>query len=92
MNTRQNPMTILENTCYGPFHFQVAAVLRDSLLVNSILTNSEAWYGLTKSDIELLESVDELLLRRILEVPSTCPKEMLYLEMGCLPIKMELCH
>ena len=80
-------MTILENTCYGPYHFQVAAVLRESLLVNSILTNSEAWYGLTKSDIELLESVDELLLRRVLEVPSTCPKEMLYLEMGCLPIK-----
>ena len=80
-------MTILENTCYGPYHFQVAAVLRESLLVNSILTNAEAWYGLTKSDIELLESVDELLLRRILEVPSTCPKEMLYLEMGCLPIK-----
>ena len=80
-------MTILEDTCFGPYHFQVATVLRESLLINSILTNAEAWYGVTKSHIELLESVDELLLRRILEVPSTCPKEMLYLEMGCLPIK-----
>ena len=27
------------------------------------------------------------MLRRVLEVPSTCPKEMLYLEMGCVPFK-----
>ena len=64
-------MTILEDTCFGPYFFQVAVVLRESLLVNGILTNAESWYGLTKSDIEQLESVDEMLLRRILEVPST---------------------
>ena len=80
-------MTILENTCYGPYHFQVAVTLRESFLINGILTNSEAWYGLKNSELEILESVDELLMRRILEVPSTCPKEMLYLELGCLPIR-----
>ena len=80
-------MTILENTCYGPYHFQVAVTPRESLLINGILPNSEAWYGLKASELEVLESVDELLMRRILEVPSTCPKEMLYLELGCLPIK-----
>ena len=26
-------------------------------------------------------------MRRIPEVPSTCPNEMLYIELGCLPIK-----
>ena len=80
-------MTILENTCYGPYHFKVAVTLRESLFINGILTNSEAWYGIKDSEVEILESVDELLMRRILEVPSTCPKEMLYLELGCLPIK-----
>ena len=80
-------MTILENTCYGPYHFQVAVTLRESFLINGILTNSEAWYGLKDSELEILESVDELFMRRILEVPSTCPKEMLYLELGCLPIR-----
>ena len=29
-----------------PFHFEVALILRSSLLLNGILTNSEAWYGL----------------------------------------------
>ena len=57
-------MTILENTCYGPYHFQVAVTLRESLLINGILTNSEAWYGLKASELEVLESVDELLMRR----------------------------
>ena len=80
-------LTNLENTCYGEFHFQVAVTLRESLLLNGFLTNAEAWYGLTNPNIEVLENVDELLLRKIFEVPSTCPKEMLHLELGCLPIR-----
>ena len=52
-----------------------------------MLTNAEAWYNVTKADIELLESVDESLLRRILETPVSTPKEMLYLEMGVAPIR-----
>ena len=61
-------------------------VLRSTLLINSSLTNSEAWYGLTQSDIDSLEWNDLNLLRRIFEVPVSCPKEMLYLETGCLPV------
>ena len=79
-------LSILDEICFGPFFFEIAMVLRNSLLVNSLLTNSEAWYGLTKQDIDTLESADLLLLRRIFEVPFSCPKEMLYLETGCLPI------
>ena len=61
-------------------------VLRSSLLLNSMLTNSEAWYGLTKSDIDELEDVDLFLMRKIFQVPFSCPKEIFYLETGCLPI------
>ena len=32
-------LTNLENTCYGQFHFEVAVTLRESLLLNGILTN-----------------------------------------------------
>ena len=34
-----------------------------------------------------LEQADEALLRRILECPSSTPKEMMYLELNCLPIR-----
>jgi hypothetical protein len=79
-------MSMLEEISFGPFYFQVAMVLRSTLLINSSLTNSEAWYGLTKSYIDSPEWNDLNLLRRIFEVPDFCPKEMLYLETGCLPV------
>ena len=69
-------LSILDEICVGPFFFEIAMVLRNSLLVSSLLTNSEAWYGLTKQEIDTLESADLLLLRRIFEVPFSCPKEM----------------
>ena len=72
---------------FGPFHFEVALILRSSLLLNGILTNSEAWYDLKISDLEQLEQIDEQLLRKILEVVAGCPKEMLYLESGSIPIR-----
>ena len=39
------------------------------------------------SDLEQLEEIDEQLLRKILEVGAGCPKEMLYLETGTIPIR-----
>ena len=63
------------------------SILRSSLLLNSMLTNSSVWYGLTDKQIEHLQSVDEMLLRRVLSAPSKTPKPMLYLETGSVPIK-----
>ena len=80
-------MDILDDICFGPYTFEVALVLRDSLLINGILTNSEAWLVLSTAEVEQLEQADESLMRRILEVSQGCPKEMLYLELGCTPIR-----
>ena len=80
-------MSILEEICFGKYFFEVALVLRNSLFINSLIFNSEAWYNITKKDYEELEMADEILLRRILECPAATPKEMLYLEMACLPIR-----
>ena len=80
-------ITILDEICYGPYHFEVAVMLRNALLISSMLCNSEAWYNVTNEERNKLEQVDEALLRRILECPSTTPKEMLYLELNCLPIR-----
>ena len=68
----------------------VGMILRNAMLINGILTNSKAWYGIKKDEIEALEKIDENLLRTLLETPSSTPKEMLYLELGCLPIKFIL--
>ena len=83
-------MEILENICFGPYQFQVALVLRNALLLSSLMFNSEAWYNVTDSDITELEKVDEKLLRKVLECPESTPREMLYLELGCLPLRFIL--
>ena len=80
-------MSILEDICFGKYFFEVAVILRNSLFINSLIFNSEAWYNVTKSDLDELEKADEELLRKILECPLSTPKEMLYLELACLPIR-----
>ena len=42
---------------------------------------------MTQNDIEDLETVDKILLKRIFEVPSSTPSAALYLELGCAPIR-----
>ena len=62
-------------------------LLRNSLLISSVLCNSEAWHNLTELDLRTLEKADENLLAKILETPITTPKEMLYLELGVTPAR-----
>ena len=51
-----------------------------------MLTNTEVWYGLLKSEISDLEEVDKLLLRKVLELPNSICVESLYLELDLCPI------
>ena len=78
---------ILDGIPFGKLYFEVAIILRNSLLVSSMLCNSETWFNITKAELELLETVDLMLLRTLLGAPKTVPKEMLYLELGILPMR-----
>ena len=80
-------MNILNTVSFGEKYFQIATVLREARLVNGMLTNCDVWYGLQKGEIEELEEVDKLLLRRILEAPTSAPIESLYLELGLVPLR-----
>ena len=81
-------MDILKTVSFGEHYFQIATTLRESMLINGLITNCDMWYGLKSSDVNQLEEVDKLLLRQVLNVASTCPIEALYLEMGCIPISL----
>jgi hypothetical protein len=61
--------------------------LRESMFLNGILTNSEIWYGLKKSEIEQLENLDKDLMRKIMNTPISTPSESMYLELGCIDIE-----
>ena len=51
-----------------------------------MLTNCEVWNTLSKNEISQLEEVDKLLIRKVLNVATSCPIEALYLELGCVPL------
>ena len=80
-------LTILDGIHLCKHFFKVGVLLRNTLLVSSVLFNSEAWYNVKSAELNLLETVDLLLLRQILKAPRGTPKEMIYLELGCLPLR-----
>ena len=71
----------------GHWKIQAGLSLRQAMLLNGILYNSEAWQGVETKDIILLEKVDEALLRGILGAHPKIPLEALYLETKSLPIR-----
>ena len=80
-------LLMLDEVSFGEHYFEIGLMLRESMLINGLLFNSEIWYGLTKNDILELEGIDKLLLRKLLKAHSKTPIESLYLELGILPIK-----
>ena len=80
-------MSTLNDIWFGKYYFEVAILLMNSLLISSLLSNSEAWHNLTEQDIRNLEKCDEELLSKILDTPRTTPKEVLYLELEVIPIR-----
>ena len=62
-------MTMLEVIPFGKHYFEVGIILRNSLLVSSMLFNSEAWYNITKAELDLFETIDLLLLQQLLNAP-----------------------
>ena len=57
------------------------------MLVNGMLYNSEVWHSVSEEEFRMLETVDEYLLRALVDGHSKTSLEFLYLESGALPIR-----
>ena len=79
-------MNISDGVSFGPHHFEIAMLLRESMLVNGVTTNAEIWYNLSESDIQEFENLDKLFIRKLLQVPKSTPVEALFLETGAIPM------
>jgi hypothetical protein len=51
-------MQIMQSMFFGKYYFEVALVLRSSLLLSSLLLHSEAWVNISEKDIRGLEQTD----------------------------------
>ena len=80
-------MSILDEVPLGRHRMEVGMKLREVMLLNGILYNSEAWHGVTVNHVKTLEAIDEELLRKLLKAHRKTPREFLYLETGATPIQ-----
>ena len=79
-------MSMVEKISLGKHYFKIAFLLRESIFLSSMLTYSEVWYKLTRSELDELEVLDRSLLKRIFSCPNSTPSAALYLESGCIRI------
>ena len=81
-------MKILCTISFGSHSFDIALLLRESYLINGILTNTEVWYHLATSETGELDKVDRNFFQQLLCLPRSVPYPALYLESGVLPISV----
>ena len=74
----------------GRYKLEIGLKLRQAMLLNGILFNSEAWHAVSETELRMLEVVDEHLLRSLVKGHSKTPLEFLYLETGAVPIRFIL--
>ena len=72
---------------YGKHTYKAALLMRQGMLVGSMLTNAEAWINITEKDIENLTTPDTILQREILVTSGNPAKVFMYLELGITPVK-----
>ena len=78
-------VNILDQISFGQHYFEIALMLRSSLLLSSILNNVEVIYGLSKVDLAKFDDIDLILMRKLFKAPFSTPKEAFYLELGIIP-------
>ena len=55
-------LAIINEIPLGQFRMEIGLKLREAMLINSMLFNSEAWHGISENEIRILETVTEHLL------------------------------
>ena len=78
---------IIEEIPLGKYRVDIGLKLRQAILINGLLYNSEAWHSITMNDVHQFEKIDNILLRFLLDCPAKTPTEFLFLETGSIPIR-----
>ena len=80
----------LNELILGNHYFETAILFRETVFLSALLLNSETWFDVKETDLQELENLDKMLLRRILQAPITSPIPSLYLELGIVPIRFKI--
>ena len=72
------------------FYMDTALILREAMLLNGIMTNSEVWYIVKEEHIKTLESADNELLRKVFNAHSKTAIELFFIETAKIPVRFIL--
>ena len=78
---------IINNVSLGVHYFSIALSLRESMLLNGLLFNSEVWFTVREKHLETLESIDQILMRKMFKAHSKTALEAFFLEAGVIPLR-----
>ena len=81
---------MLKEISFGVYYFNMAMMFRTTILVNGMLSSSEALYGIKNTHIEQLESIDTMLFKSVFQSPFSTPIAAYYLETGAIPLRFIL--
>ena len=85
-------MTIASQYNLGPMHLTVTLFLFEICIITSILYHLEAWAGMTKEELEKLESLQKDLLCQICQLPKSTSYLGLLHETGMWSMEMRLSY
>ena len=85
-------MAILDEIPLGRFNIEMGLELRQAMLINGILYNSEAWQSISDDEFKQLELIDNHILRKILGAHSKTSTSFLHLETGTIPIRFVIAN
>ena len=78
---------MVDGLSLGHFYYKISFMFRECKLLNGILTNTEIWYPITNTQIEVLEDIDLMFIRKLVKGHAKTAKEAFHMETGLLPIR-----
>ena len=85
-------LAILAEIPLGRYKIEMGLTLRQAMLINGILYNSEAWQSISDGEYKQLEEVDNHFLGKLLGAHSKTSTAFLHLETGTLPIRFVIAN
>jgi len=80
-------LALVKEAPLGSYRVRAGLLLRQAMLLNGTLFNSEAWHSLSSSQVDYFDKLDQCLLRGLLGGHSKIPVPSLYLETSQVPLR-----
>ena len=74
----------------GKYSLEMMLLMYETVFLQAVLFNSQAWSNLRKAEIEILQVAQLKFLKRTMKVPGSATNSGVFLELGILPIKHEI--